>query len=63
MTLAEMIRDFRIDKVSKSGAKFDIEKLSFFNSMHIRIRYSYTNDEEASQAVSKWRAMLLELMD
>jgi len=41
MTLAEMVRDFRIDKVSKSGAKFDIEKLSFFNSMHIRIRYSY----------------------
>ena len=58
-----MVRDFRIDKVSKSGAKFDIEKLSFFNSMHIRIRYSYQNDLEAKQAVSKWRDMLLKLMD
>jgi len=39
MRLVDMVAQFNIDKISKSGAKFDIEKLQFFNSMHIRSRY------------------------
>lgn len=31
LTLQDMIQQFNIDKISKSGAKFDQDKLSFFN--------------------------------
>jgi glutamyl/glutaminyl-tRNA synthetase len=34
--MQEMIQQFNLDKISKSGAKFDLDKLQFFNSMHIR---------------------------
>lgn len=57
MRLDDMVAQFNIDKISKSGAKFDIEKLQFFNSMHIRSRYQYTNGniEEMKSAVDSWR--------
>ena len=42
LTLNDMIRQFNLDKVSKSGAQFNIEKLEFFNSMHIRDKFDYT---------------------
>lgn len=64
LKMEDMISQFNIDKISKSGAKFDIEKLQFFNSMHIRSRYQYSegNIEEMKHAVDSWRAMLIDLM-
>jgi len=53
MCLDDMIKQFKIGKVSKSGAKFDIEKLNFFNSSHIRMKFSPDN-------LSEWREMLKE---
>jgi glutamyl/glutaminyl-tRNA synthetase len=60
LSLQDMINQFNIDKVSKSGAKFDIEKLEYFNSMHIREKFDYSpnNMEEMAEAVAKWRDML-----
>ena len=53
MRIEDMISQFSINKVSKSGAKFDIEKLYFFNSNHIRLNYSEQNK------LGDWREMLL----
>lgn len=36
MTLLEMIENFSLENVSKSGAKFDIEKAKWFNSVYLR---------------------------
>lgn len=55
MRVDDMIKQFNIGKVSKSGAKFDIEKLNFFNSNHIRMKYSEENLQE-------WRKMLIDHM-
>ena len=64
LSLEDMLLQFNIDKISKSGAKFDIEKLQFFNSMHIREKFAYVegNSEEAHNCVSLWREMLLDEM-
>ena len=58
--MTDLIQQFNLDKISKSGAKFDIDKLQFFNSMHIRARFNYTegNIEEMQTAVNNWRSML-----
>lgn len=52
MRIEDMISQFSINKVSKSGAKFDIEKLHFFNSNHIRLNYS------EQDKLADWREML-----
>ena len=61
LTLDEMLYQFNIDKISKSGAKFDVGKLEYLNSMHIRDKFAYIdgNMEEAYQCVTRWRGMLL----
>lgn len=46
LSLKDMIQQFNLDKVSKSGAKFAIEKLEYFNSMHIRNRFDYVDGNE-----------------
>ena len=47
---------FDIDKVGKSGVKFDQKKLEFLNSMHIRNKFLYFEDEsEKLEAVNMWR--------
>ena len=53
-----------MDKVSKSGAKFDTAKLEFLNAMHIRDKFDYIegNEAEARGCVEQWRGMLLEEM-
>lgn len=50
--------------MSKSGAKFAIEKLEFLNSMHIREKFDYVqgNETEAKDCVNKWRELLKEEM-
>lgn len=59
-----MINQFNIDKISKSGAQFDFDKLEFLNQMHLREAFSFTegNLEEVTQAVEKWREMMEEEM-
>ena len=36
MTLAEMIKKFSLDRVQKSGARFDLEKLNWFNAQTLQ---------------------------
>ena len=64
LSLTDMIQQFNLDKVGKSGAKFAIEKLEYLNAQHIRDRFNYIegNEEEAKAAVAKWRSMLAEEM-
>ena len=60
LSLEDMINQFNLDKVTKSGAKFDVVKLEFLNSMHIRDKFDYVegNAAEASKCVKDWRKML-----
>jgi len=44
--------------VGKSGCKFSINKLEFFNSMHIRNRFD--EKTQGKDATETWRQMLLE---
>jgi glutamyl-tRNA synthetase len=37
-TLDELVKDFSLDRVSKSGAKFDPEKTKWFNQQYLRMR-------------------------
>lgn len=62
LSLEQMVDQFNLDKVSKSGAKFSTEKLEFLNSMHIRDQFDYIkgNAAEAQECVAKWRKMLNE---
>ena len=46
LSLDDMINQFNLDKVTKSSAKFAIEKLEFLNSMHIRDKYDYIDGNE-----------------
>ena len=65
LSLTDMIEQFNLDKVTKSGAKFQIEKLEFLNSMHIRDKFDYTegNEAEAKEKVSVWRDTLVSEME
>jgi glutamyl-tRNA synthetase len=38
MTVEELVRDFSLERVSKSGAKFDVAKLQHFSQHYIRLR-------------------------
>jgi glutamyl-tRNA synthetase len=35
-TLDELVKEFKVENINKSGAVFDLEKLDWFNSQHIR---------------------------
>jgi hypothetical protein len=37
---------FQIEKVGKSGVKFEEKKLEFLNKMHIMNKFSYFEDEK-----------------
>ena len=59
----EMETIFRLDKVGKSGAKFDVKKLEFLNQLHIRDRFTYYEDEqETKEIVDEWRSVMLKNM-
>ena len=63
MELEEMEQLFDIDKIGKSGVKFDEKKLEFLNSMHIRNKFIYFEDEsEKKEAIDEWRKVLLNEM-
>ena len=44
----ELIQEFSLDRVSKSGAKFDAEKTKWFNQQYLRMK----SDEELAAALS-----------
>ncbi len=44
-TMDELIKDFSLDRVSKSGAKFDYEKGKWFNHQYLQLR----SNEELAQ--------------
>lgn len=55
---------FNIDKVGKSGVKFDMQKLEYLNQMHVRDKFTYHEDEaEKKECVDEFRGLLLDIMD
>ena len=47
---------FQIEKVGKSGVKFEEKKLEFFNKMHIMNKFTYFEDQnEKNICLSEWR--------
>lgn len=53
---------FNLDKVGKSGVKLDETKMEYFNSMHLRNRFNYFNEDEKMEAIQDWRNVLLDTM-
>ena len=49
-----------MDKVGKSGVKFNMEKLEYLNSMHIRNKFEYFDQLEQKKCTNSWRKMLLD---
>ena len=52
MTQKHIIEMFNIDKIGKSGVKFDQDKLEYLNSMHIRSKFDYFNEMEKKKSVN-----------
>lgn len=44
MEMFEMEQLFDIEKIGKSGVKFEEQKLEYLNSMHIRNKFAYFED-------------------
>lgn len=55
-----LLFQFDLEKVGKSGVKFSLEKLEYFNSMHIRNRFDATL--LGHDPTETWRSMLLEYL-
>lgn len=54
---------FQIEKVGKSGVKFEEKKLEFLNKMHIMNKFTYFEDEkEKQQCLTEWRQVLIETL-
>ena len=63
LTLDEMEKLFNINKIGKSGVKFEEKKLEFLNSMHIRNLFTYYEDaSERNECLSLWRQVLLDTL-
>ena len=56
-TMNELIREFSLDRVSKSGAKFDYEKGKWFNHQYLQLR---TNEELAEMFLPTLKEKLAE---
>jgi glutamyl/glutaminyl-tRNA synthetase len=56
--MQDLLAAFDLEKVGKSGVKFSMEKLEFFNQMHIRNRFD--EKTQGTDTTEKWRAMLIE---
>ncbi len=56
-TMDELIREFSLDRVSKSGAKFDYEKGKWFNHQYLQLR---TNEELAEMFLPTLKEKLAE---
>ena len=57
-TMDELIKDFSLDRVSKSGAKFDYEKGKWFNHQYLQLR---SNEELAEMFMPVLREKLASL--
>ena len=40
--MEELIHDFSLERVGKSGAKFDPEKTKWYNQQHLRLKSNET---------------------
>ena len=56
-TIDELIQDFSLERVGKSGAKFDPEKTKWFNQQHLRLK-SNTELAKIMMENSSWNAEL-----
>ena len=56
-SIEELIRDFSLDKVSKSGAFFNVEKLDWFNREHMR----HISDQEFATQLTKYTPRVREI--
>lgn len=64
MTLEDMEKLFNIEKVGKSGVKFDLQKLEYLNQMHVRNKFTYFEDPTEKKAcVDEFRQLLLDTLD
>ena len=64
MQMDDMKKLFQIEKVGKSGVKFDTKKLEFLNAQHIRNKFTYYEDPvDKKNCVDEFRAILLENLD
>ena len=59
-TMEELIKDFSLDRVSKSGAKFDYEKGKWFNHQYLQLR---SNEELAQMFLPTLKANGIEHPD
>ena len=63
LEMIEMEKLFKIDKVGKSGVKFDEKKLEYLNSQHIRNKFEYFEDvDEKMACVKEWRQVMLKAL-
>ena len=60
--MEDLLKMFDLEKVGKSGVKFSMEKLEYFNQMHIRKRFDLNglSEGERVKKVEEWRTLLLE---
>jgi len=55
---------FNIQKVGKSGVKFELQKLEFLNQMHLRDKFTYDEDDaDKRAAIGEFREILLDILD
>lgn len=63
MSIKDMELLFNINKVGKSGVKFEQKKLEYLNSMHIRDQFNYyESEEDKKMCTDEWRKVLLATM-
>lgn len=62
LSMDDLLRMFELEKVGKSGVKFSMDKLEFFNQMHIRRRFDVQGctDAQVTEKIEQWRTLLLE---
>jgi glutamyl/glutaminyl-tRNA synthetase len=63
MTLSDLEQLFDLERVGKSGVKFDEKKLEYLNQMHIRFKFQYFEDPREKQlCLEEWRQVMLETL-
>ena len=60
MTMEDLKTYFQITKVGKSPAKYDEDKLDFFNSQFINRHFMHFNEEEKKDATNRFKKILIE---
>lgn len=61
LEIKDLLELFDLDKIGKSGVKFNPDKLEYLNSMHIRNRFDHYDELESKKCTMTWRKMLLDV--